>query len=286
MKLFWSMLFAIAFCLPAMGQVFWEWDCSADPTTLDSNDDGVMDWVVRYDGEFDPASLVDGIWTGGVFLDSRPLNDFADNHITADIRFKSGDVGAYKATLWLNVDYTVDPDTEIETFAPIYMHLENDGTSQTLTIYNIYMSWKDQVLATFTELPNDFIEVNLIVDIETDKIYVKIDGVDKGSYEYTAWGPANTDKWATVLGSAMQLDYVRIELGAESESPETWPIPGDATLDCVVNILDLIFVRNRLNQDIETGDNWKANVNDDDKINILDLLFVRNHLNTRCPEEE
>jgi len=67
-------------------------------------------------------------------------------------------------------------------------------------------------------------------------------------------------------------------------NPNAWPIPGDANLDCKVNILDLIFVRNRLNADLETGDNWQANVNGDDKINILDLIFVRNRLNTQCEE--
>jgi len=61
-------------------------------------------------------------------------------------------------------------------------------------------------------------------------------------------------------------------------------LEGDANQDCVVNILDLIFVRNRLNQDVGTGDNWQADVNGDNKINILDLIFVRNRLNSRCPD--
>jgi len=62
------------------------------------------------------------------------------------------------------------------------------------------------------------------------------------------------------------------------------PLDGDANMDCKVNILDLIFVRNRLNQSVETGDNWQANVNGDDKINILDLIYVRNRLNTTCDD--
>jgi len=33
-----------------------------------------------------------------------------------------------------------------------------------------------------------------------------------------------------------------------------------------------------------TGDNWQADVNADGKINILGLIFVRNRLNTMCPE--
>jgi len=61
-------------------------------------------------------------------------------------------------------------------------------------------------------------------------------------------------------------------------------IAGDANLDCTVNILDLIFVRNRINRSIDTGDNWQADVTGDGKINILDLIFVRNNLNTKCPD--
>jgi len=61
-----------------------------------------------------------------------------------------------------------------------------------------------------------------------------------------------------------------------------WICIGDANGSGGVNILDLIFVRNRLNQDVNTGDNWKADVNWDGRINILDLILVRNHMNTIC----
>jgi len=60
-------------------------------------------------------------------------------------------------------------------------------------------------------------------------------------------------------------------------------LAGDANMDCSVNILDLIFIRNKLNADVATGDNWKADVNGDARINILDLIYVRNKLNTQCP---
>jgi len=281
MKYSLCVLLVAAFSAAAVGQV-WEWTCDADPTTQDLNGDGVMDWVVRGGGDFDPASLSDGIWLGGATLDTRPMDDFATNHIVADLRWKSGGVGAWQATFWMDVDYVVDPETGVETFAPIYMHLENDGTSQTLTLYNVFRSWEAQTLATITDLPNDFIDLHVDVDVEKDQVSLEIDGVDKGTYNYTAFGPANADKWATVLGSSLQLDYIRIEVGAQP--PQTWPIPGDANLDCKVNILDLIYVRNMLAQDPTSGDNWQANVNGDDKINILDLIFVRNRLNTKCPE--
>jgi len=63
-----------------------------------------------------------------------------------------------------------------------------------------------------------------------------------------------------------------------------WPIPGDCNLDCRVNILDLIFIRNKLNQSISDGNNWQANALIDTRINILDLIFVRTRLNTHCTQ--
>ena len=83
-------------------------------------------------------------------------------------------------------------------------------------------------------------------------------------------------------------NYKVILVNNETDSPafywpSPWPILGDADMNCRVNILDLIFIRNRLNQDAATGDNWRADVNEDARINILDLIFVRNKLNTQCP---
>jgi|GEM_PF-5273119 len=46
-----------------------------------------------------------------------------------------------------------------------------------------------------------------------------------------------------------------------------------------INILTLIFVRNHLNLNVNSGDNWMADVNGDGIINVLDLIWVRNHMN-------
>ena len=78
----------------------------------------------------------------------------------------------------------------------------------------------------------------------------------------------------------------RVNIGAYGNTPEAsrsgWNIPGDANGDCVVNILDLFMIRNRLMQDASTGDNWKADVNGDQKIDVLDLVFIRDRLNNAC----
>jgi hypothetical protein len=56
-------------------------------------------------------------------------------------------------------------------------------------------------------------------------------------------------------------------------------LAGDATGDGTVNILDLVQVRNQLNQAVSPI-NFRADVNADGAINIFDLVNVRNHLNT------
>jgi len=63
---------------------------------------------------------------------------------------------------------------------------------------------------------------------------------------------------------------------------QPWPIPGDVTFDCKVNILDLLSVRSKLGQDTGSGGNCIMDVNQDGKINILDLILIRGWLNTRC----
>ncbi|NQT21744.1 MAG: hypothetical protein HQ592_18715 [Planctomycetes bacterium] len=53
-------------------------------------------------------------------------------------------------------------------------------------------------------------------------------------------------------------------------------------MDCVVNVVDIIYVRVLLQANPEIADNWQADVNEDGVINILDLITVRNHLGTTC----
>ncbi|HUW35431.1 MAG TPA: dockerin type I domain-containing protein [Planctomycetota bacterium] len=102
-----------------------------------------------------------------------------------------------------------------------------------------------------------------------------------------AAGAVGTSHSAT-FGFAAGTNYKIVVVNTEVASapiywPQPWPIEADANQDCRVNILDLIFIRNKLNQPVATGDNWKADVNEDTRINILDLIFVRNKLNTQCP---
>jgi mannan endo-1,4-beta-mannosidase len=57
----------------------------------------------------------------------------------------------------------------------------------------------------------------------------------------------------------------------------------DVNVDGVVNILDLIKVRNNLTKEPGSTGYIRADVNRDGNINIFDLIAVRNDLNTRWP---
>jgi len=74
---------------------------------------------------------------------------------------------------------------------------------------------------------------------------------------------------------------VQITMNADRTAEARYDLLGDVNGDCRVNILDLIFIRNRLSATPDL-DNSRADVNKDGTINLLDLIKVRNELGARC----
>ncbi len=76
--------------------------------------------------------------------------------------------------------------------------------------------------------------------------------------------------------------------GVAGMESETWVrirvLAGDVNADGTVNVLDLMQVRNHLNQQA-TAANFRSDVTADGAINVIDLVQVRNRLNTlaACP---
>jgi len=98
------------------------------------------------------------------------------------------------------------------------------------------------------------------------------------------WGPSYPDAISQAwyaLPADLPAGFSAINYGIVDILPPE-QLPGDTNLDCKVDILDLVFVRNRLRLDVFSADNWRADFNGDSKIDVLDLIFVRNHLNTAC----
>ncbi len=158
--------------------------------------------------------------------------------------------------------------------------LTTDGQTQTFSLFNVVdPGWTTVPLGEVTGLPTGFIDMNLYVDPEANTISVTVDSVDKGTFTYVEKSNPHSDMFATIGGGNVEFDHVRIE------EIESTGLEGDVNNDCVVNILDLIGIRNHLNQDpTSPPQNQAYNVNGDDAINILDMIYVRNRLNDMCPD--
>ena len=91
------------------------------------------------------------------------------------------------------------------------------------------------------------------------------------TYEFIHWSVAYESTTRTRAQTTLQLST-----SASRISTAVYRLLGDADCNGVVNILDLILIRNRLNADAYSLDNWKADTNYDYKINILDMIFTRN----------
>jgi len=60
-------------------------------------------------------------------------------------------------------------------------------------------------------------------------------------------------------------------------------LPGDVNGSGRVDILDLIFTRNRLGGDVYIGDNRRADPNNDCRVDVLDLIYIRSRLGSQRP---
>jgi len=75
---------------------------------------------------------------------------------------------------------------------------------------------------------------------------------------------------------------IQFHVDADTTVRAVYTILGDVNADCVVNVLDLLLIRNRLGKPIGSGDAWQADVNLDGTVDVLDLISTRNRLGTRC----
>jgi len=93
------------------------------------------------------------------------------------------------------------------------------------------------------------------------------------TYEFIHWSVAYESATRTRAQRTLQLTTNSTKI-----CTAVYRLLGDADGNGVVNILDFILIRNRLNADANSLDNWKADTNYDYKINILDMIYTRNCL--------
>jgi len=132
---------------------------------------------------------------------------------------------------------------------------------------------------------------------------LSITGSKPGTTDYTAFCDDQEVVNLTAPGSAtagnVEYDFVRwivdgaegplnqadvqITMDADHTAEARYVLVGDVNGDCIVNILDMIGVRNHLYEDVGSGDNWRYDLTGDGMINVLDMMVVRNNARNRCP---
>jgi len=129
------------------------------------------------------------------------------------------------------------------------------------------------------------------VDVEAAQIItepkmLKVEFDELGSswiYSYSQWYAGSSS--ASIILTANYWNSLIDALEIDVRVLPAFKMPGDSTFDCMVDLRDLVYVRNRLGLDADAGDNWRADVNRDGAIDNADLIYVRNRLGTACGDE-
>jgi hypothetical protein len=197
---------------PELLSTKWELTFNQNPTTVDVNGDGILDWVVDGGGTFNTASLgTSGAlsWTTrGTFLDTAPANNFATTTVV-DLMWQCTTLGGNGATFVINA---LRSGSTCASFV-VYLALQADGT-QTLTVNQLTASGSTQNLITIPGLPSSVVTLHLIIDPVSKGICVKANSVYYGTFPLTLVSTSNSNAFASIgaSGSTAVFTYARIRV--------------------------------------------------------------------------
>ncbi len=199
---------------PELLTALWELDFDSDPRTVDVTADGAADWA-DYSQSFQPATLSSGIWYApdrgtSAGISTVPNENFAEL-TTVDLRYRATSVGGYGALFWINADRHDNASTNLilDLYKP-------DATSQELWVGHELLDGTDAWLAIYP-VPDDFVDVRMIIDPDAMTFAVFVDGVHKGTFHYL-WGNSDPDAkaWVYTQGCSAEFDHVLIRVGGST----------------------------------------------------------------------
>ncbi|MFI4898094.1 MAG: type II secretion system protein J [Phycisphaerales bacterium JB059] len=194
---------------PQIVDSIWGAEFSADPTDLDLNADGVSDWVRPDAGGFDTPNLSGGVWKARHALRTKPAKDMT-GVVVGKIRWRATDEGQPGATWTLTFDQSgglqgnvtlqiakVGPDEQAVAM------ITTDGAGTTNT------------LGAVSGLGAEMVDVRVVVDPVEDRVSLRVNGEEVGSYEYLLSVYADEDRVSTItpLGTGVEIDGVWIREG-------------------------------------------------------------------------
>jgi len=192
---------------------------------------------------------------------------------------------------WLGaapVTYEIDGEPGMIT---LYAWVKDDlGNTASRSLEILYQP-SDPVISNVAMTDNQDGTVTITWDTDVPA-YGKIDYKLYFDEEYISTpfaGPVVNHSALMELQSVIPGEQHLIIITSNATTYETeWPLPdeiypvGDTNQDCMVDLLDLVFVRNRLFMDPTDPANAPADVNEDGSIGLDDLIEVRNNLGAAC----
>jgi len=195
---------------PEMLNGKWELDFSKDPTTVDVNGDGAMDFVVHGGGTFSTGTLSGYIWkpTGTQQIDTSPGNDFSKTTIV-DVKLQNKTVGGSGAVFSLNALRSGSNCVPITAS----LALQSDGT-QTLTVSKKTNDSTTTPIISVTGLSAQAVLLHLIIDPTISAISIAVNDVQRGTYPLTPYASTDPNRYASIAasGSNAEFSYFRIRV--------------------------------------------------------------------------
>jgi hypothetical protein len=191
---------------PALLSGCWLSDFTTNPTTLDSNGDGLPDWVTPGSTPFNSSSVSAGTWqANGATLCSNPGDNFSRLTLV-DVRFAASSPGSW-AGLSMNAARNGS------TCAPILARItqQSDG-SQTLQVWRKLNDSTPDTLLLIPGLPPGPTDLHLIVDPSFASVGIRVNGAEYGSFACNAYASGDTSTCAQLTSSGTaQFNSVRIQ---------------------------------------------------------------------------
>jgi prepilin-type N-terminal cleavage/methylation domain-containing protein len=190
---------------PEILSAYWEAKFDKDPTALDVNADGTLDWIVHNGGTFNTASLSNQAWqANGSGLDTQPADNFARLTVI-DVRCRGTSTGS-----WAGV--SVNAARSGSTCAPVgaKVTLQPDGT-QTATVWRKLSDSTTDMLVTAPGLPASAVDLHLIIDPAHGSVGISVNGRQCGTYAYNSYSSSDSSKAVSLTSSgSAEFSYARV----------------------------------------------------------------------------
>ena len=188
---------------------FWLNDFSVESlSTTDANFDGINDWTTT-DGQELTSMVAASVLelSAGQKVQTNPAHRF-DGLITIDTRLKAMSANPDGGAVML---IPVGGPTSGRGLLKLQVSL-NDNGLQTASVIDTADA-DERTLAAANGLPNEFVDVRVVIDTTADQVGVWINGLTQGRSEFSRSSTSTGQVTMAAQDADAQFDYVSVRIG-------------------------------------------------------------------------